>query len=180
MSSVVVQPGQTLYDIAVQHLGSMEGVYELARLNALDVTATLNAGQQLSLPGVRDKRVRRILQDYTPASTEGAGGSWQGWQAIRMPAAVRNNDITVQPRQTLFDIAVQYLGSIEGVYQLGKLNNLMLTDELEAGQKLKLPATIQPATALFFSEGRYVPAGEDEGVLDGIDYWMIAYEFEVQ
>lgn len=82
MSSVTVKPGQTLADVAVQHLGSEEGVYELAQLNELSLTAVLTAGQQLELPPVVDKRAKAILSGgkHEPAAGEeespGGIGVW--------------------------------------------------------------------------------------------------------
>ncbi len=69
MSKATVQPGQTLADIAVQYLGSEEAVFALASLNSLGVTDELTAGQNLELPAVVNKRVRRVyeLGGYEPA-----------------------------------------------------------------------------------------------------------------
>lgn len=73
--------------------------------------------------------------------------------------------------QTVFDIALQVYGTIEGVPALCKENNLAVTDELTPGQHLKIPAfsnssndivsyyanrRIQPASTLkdFFESSR--------------------------
>ena len=70
MSSAVVRPGQTLADIAVEHLGGMERVFELANLNGLEMTSTLTAGQSLELPEVENARVKRFhdIRTNSPAA----------------------------------------------------------------------------------------------------------------
>lgn len=54
---------QTLADIAIQHLGSIEGVYELATLNSLSVTDCLHSGQEITLPPVINNRVVNYYRD---------------------------------------------------------------------------------------------------------------------
>jgi LysM repeat protein len=70
MSKAIVQAGQTLEDIAIQYLGSEQAVFELASINSLELTADLSAGQQLELPDVYDKQVRRVYErgGYQPAA----------------------------------------------------------------------------------------------------------------
>ena len=165
----------------MQHLGSAEGVFALASLNGLDATATLSAGQALALPEVIDKRARRILEGYVPASTEAGEESVPNWYAVRLDISARRSDlVTVQPRQSLYDLALQYGGDMETVWQLALLNGITVTAELDAGTVLIMPPAMNADTVRYFEEGRYVPASEDEGRLDGIDYWMVRLEFEVQ
>lgn len=61
---------QTLADIAIQHLGSIEGVYVLATLNSLSVTDSLYSGQEITLPPVINSRVVTYYKDneITPAT----------------------------------------------------------------------------------------------------------------
>ncbi|OJJ18038.1 hypothetical protein BKI52_29750 [marine bacterium AO1-C] len=47
-------------------------------------------------------------------------------------------NIKVQDRQTLLDVAVQYLGDATGAIYLAQLNNISITENLEAGQILKI------------------------------------------
>jgi hypothetical protein len=41
--------------------------------------------------------------------------------------------------QSLFDIAIQTLGSAEAAFDLALANNISITDDLEAGQILTVP-----------------------------------------
>ena len=45
-------------------------------------------------------------------------------------------EVTVRDRQSLFDISVQILGGIEGVFALAECNGLGITDRLRDGQVL--------------------------------------------
>lgn len=70
MTECIVQPGQCLMDIAIQHLGAVDAWPELAQLNGLALTAILVPGTVLRLPEVRDKRVKRVLDEgaFMPAT----------------------------------------------------------------------------------------------------------------
>lgn len=71
---------QNLLDIAVQELGSVEAVFELAVLNNKSVTSDLTAGEVLQLPEVVDadianyfqSRERKIATEYYDVETETA------------------------------------------------------------------------------------------------------------
>lgn len=56
---VTVLSNQTLADIALQVCGSLEGVFDLARENGLNVTDELRPGQVLSYSNVIDKGVAK-------------------------------------------------------------------------------------------------------------------------
>ncbi|MGP1479310.1 MAG: hypothetical protein ACTTJI_06455 [Capnocytophaga sp.] len=96
--------------------------------------------------------------------------------------------ITALHNQSLLDLALQHTGSIEAVFELATVNTLSITDDVQAGKTLVLPAeafsnkdilayytakNLQPATA--FSK-------EDEQVferLEGISIWAINLDFVV-
>lgn len=46
-------------------------------------------------------------------------------------------ELTVRDRQSLWDIAVQYLGGVEGVFSLAARNGIEVTDRLNDGQLLE-------------------------------------------
>jgi len=50
MRSVIVKDFQTLLDVAVQEMGSVDSVFDLARLNDISITDALQSGQQILLP----------------------------------------------------------------------------------------------------------------------------------
>lgn len=183
MSNATVQPGQSLLDIAIQHCGSLEALGELARLNGLDVSASLTAGDVLEIPEPTNKRVRRILADFqiVPASSEEPLGI-----SVTLPVVPVNISATynvagavVQAGQSLADIAVQYLGSVSAMPELAQLNGITITDELEPGTRLELPSVVSQAVANYMNAGGYAPAANVQDELEGIGYWGIEYDFIV-
>jgi len=52
MTTVTVRDGQTLFDIAIQSLGIVDRVFDVAQLNGLGITDDLVSGQILFLPAV--------------------------------------------------------------------------------------------------------------------------------
>lgn len=183
MSSATVQPGQSLLDISIQHCGSLEALGELARLNGLDVSATLTPGTVLRVPQVANKRVRRILADLNvaPASSEDGLGL-----EVVLPVVPVNISATynvpgaiVQAGQSLADIAIQYLGNVSALPALAMLNGLAMTDQVEPGTRLQLPAAATPAVVNYMSTGGFAPASNVQDELEGIGYWGIEYDFIV-
>jgi LysM repeat protein len=107
--------------------------------------------------------------------------------------------ITVLNNQSLYDIAVRYLGTVDAAYDLAEENNLKIDQDLFAGQILKLPKkdygfkevvkyfdenNIQPATAASTGTGiDYMTIGVDFMVSpdqEGINIWAIEDDFIVQ
>ena len=96
--------------------------------------------------------------------------------------------ITVLHNQSLLDLALQHTGTIESVFEFAKANTINITDDVQAGKTLVLPAeaftnkdilgyytakNLQPATA--FSK-------EDEQVferLEGISICAINLDFVI-
>lgn len=68
--------------------------------------------------------------------------------------------ITVKDRQSLLDIAIQYLGSVDGVFSLAERNGLGITDRLNDGQQLyyDLSDTVNEKVASYFSAATVSPA----------------------
>lgn len=96
--------------------------------------------------------------------------------------------VTVLHNQSLLDLALQHTGTIESIFEFAEANTINITDDVQAGKTLVLPAeaftnkdilgyytakNLQPATA--FSK-------EDEQVferLEGISIWAINLDFVV-
>lgn len=96
--------------------------------------------------------------------------------------------ITALHNQSLLDLALQYTGTIESVFEFAEANTLNITDDVVVGNNLVLPSeaftnkdilgyytakNLQPATAF---------TKEDEKVakrLEGISIWAINLDFVV-
>lgn len=183
MSNAVVKPGQTLEDIAVQWCGSEEAVWELARLNGLGLTDDIAPGAVLSLPAVIDSlAVRSFVEGvWAPA------GALDGGAVVSLPqlAALQievqvSGFAVVQPGQTLEDIAVQWCGGEEAVWELARLNGLGLTADIIPGALLRLPTVVDKRVRRVYVERGWAPAaGGVEEVQEGIDYMAISVDFIV-
>lgn len=81
MTTVTVKDGQTLFDIAVQSLGSVDRVFDLAQLNGIGITDDLTSGQILLLPDVAFEdadTVDYFTKPWYPASGDGANDAPPG------------------------------------------------------------------------------------------------------
>ena len=57
MKTVIVQNGQSVFDIAIQKCGVIDAAYDIAILNGISITDTLIGGTVLQIPAVVNKDV---------------------------------------------------------------------------------------------------------------------------
>ena len=89
-------------------------------------------------------------------------------------------EVVVQHKQTLLDIAIQYCGDAQALVELADLNEISLTEEVEAGILLILPAVRSPQLVSYFSNGNYLLATKPTSdLLNGISYWAVGYDFTI-
>lgn len=82
---------------------------------------------------------------------------------------MRNLTYIVIDGQTIYDIAIQFYGSIDGVFLLLQDNPTLngLDTILTAGQKLKIKSDAIDADAVeYFKKNNIVPCSEVEDILD--------------
>ena len=70
--------------------------------------------------------------------------------------------------QSIFDIAIQELGSDEGAFDLAVLNGISVTDELTPGQELALPAIVNKAIASYYANKGIKPATVDNEIISEV------------
>ena len=70
MTTATVLNRQSLFDVAVQHCGTMEAAFELAMLNGVALTDDLTPGTELSLTEPDDKSIVQTfdVNRYIPAT----------------------------------------------------------------------------------------------------------------
>lgn len=163
-SNVNIQPGMNILDAAIASGGSMEDVFALCFLNGKSITSDLVPGTNLQATG----------KQYAP-SVMGA---------IANPTI---DTIKVIAGQTLLDMAMQQLGSMDAVFSLAKLNGLSVTQQLADSQILNF--SIMPFNRIIakeFKDNGWKPASatttsgvQTIPVLEGVDYWGIEIDFEV-
>lgn len=95
--------------------------------------------------------------------------------------------VTVFHNQCLIDVALQHNGNINSILKSCLLNNLSITDDLNANSELNIDTTEVDAQIVnYFKNRDYKPAFVSaNGVteyqnLSGIDYWTIGSDFIVQ
>jgi len=96
--------------------------------------------------------------------------------------------ITVLHNQSLLDLALQHTGTIESVFEFAEANTINITDDVQAGKTLVLPAEafINKDILAYYTAKNLQPATaftkEDEQVferLEGISIWAINLDFIV-
>lgn len=96
--------------------------------------------------------------------------------------------ITVTSRQNILDVAIEHCGALEAAYELAVANGLSLTEDLVNGRELKETEITDSDVTLFYNVNSVKPATgitTDEinnrlGIGEGVEFWRIEYEFEVQ
>lgn len=163
MNTLIVAPGENLFDVVVSKYGSMEALFDVAELNGVGVTGELAPG---------------AMVDCDESITIASG-------TIKIPTAIAmpyDSDLA-EPGQSIFDMTVQLYGDIEGLFDLTEKNGLPLTGELKPGTLVKAntPADknmrnilkaqqIKPATIVNAAEAAEITP-------EGIGYWAIEIDF---
>jgi hypothetical protein len=98
--------------------------------------------------------------------------------------------IIAQHNQSLFDLAIQFFGSVQAVFDVANVNLLSVTDQLTAGQEITLPEASNYENkdlANYYNKNGIVPVtgSEPEGITtdeagDGIGAMIIESTFIVQ
>jgi len=70
MTTITVDQGQSLIDIAIQHAGDISAMFDIALVNDLSPTDDIVPGTQLIIPYVVDANLVQYLADknYVPAT----------------------------------------------------------------------------------------------------------------
>lgn len=91
--------------------------------------------------------------------------------------------VTVKDYQNLFDLACQEIGSVDAAFDLARINDLAITDDLVSGQMILLPdAPVDEYVVNEFKTKKLFPATSDKGnenVRGGIGFMGIGIDFKV-
>jgi hypothetical protein len=96
-------------------------------------------------------------------------------------------EIRILNNQSLFDIAIQTLGSAEAAFCIAAANNMSVTDDLQAGRILQIPQQandyVKKQTVEYYKINDIKPAtaisSNIDILLEGIEFWTIEYDFTV-
>ncbi len=166
-TSIQLQAGETLFDVAIKRYGHMQGLLNLIIDNDLGFTDEPKPGVVLEIDNsVSFKNLKKIKI---------------ATQVDELP-----NEAVVKARQNLFDMSLQIYGDLSGLIELAEDNDLNLTQELTPGTKLKSRIEVKNKQVVsFFKARKNKPAtglsiSETEKLKpEGIDYWAIEYDFVV-
>lgn len=166
-TSIQLQAGETLFDVAIKRYGHMQGLLNLIDDNGLGFTDEPSAGHVLEL---NEAISFGNLKKITIAT-----------QVSELP-----NIEIIKAGQSLFDMALEIYGDLSGLSELTGDNELSLTQDISPGDILKSrPNLKNKYVVAFFKSRKYKPAtgltpAESEQLKpEGIDYWAIEYDFEV-
>lgn len=82
--------------------------------------------------------------------------------------------------QWLGDIAIRYAGSFEAIVDIAVQNDVSVTDILDIGTLIAVPAISDKRTVNYFERNAIEPATElQQNRLEGIGVWRIGVDFVV-
>jgi hypothetical protein len=167
MESSYLQPNQNILDLAIQYYGHVQGLVHLCRDNDLELSAEPAAGTELNV----DKTVD--LSDLQKATVKPI-------QDAQVP------EVIPEPGQNLFDLAIQQFGSVSGIVDLAKNNNMSLSAIVLPGQVLNAKGEKKNKLIVNYFKSNSRPATGNEPIVDGetplegIGYWAIEDDFIIQ
>lgn len=98
-------------------------------------------------------------------------------------------EVIVFSHQTLFDLAIEYYGSIAAVFDLAVANGLAVSADISSGTTVVLPnatAANGEVVSYFAGKGQHIATGgfssEDSSLQQpsGIGYWAVGVDFLIQ
>ena len=66
--------------------------------------------------------------------------------------------ITVNDKQSILDLALQYAGGFEEAYNIAEANDVSLTDDLTVGQQLSIPSVMNQDITTYYKVRSHIPA----------------------
>jgi hypothetical protein len=154
---------ENLLDAATAYLNP-EQLFEWANLNGLQITDEFAPGTALKLPEIKQVERRPLL----------------------FVEFEKKKPIVVYYGQTPLDICIQELGDPETLFKIAALNGIDPTADLLPGSEIKVIAAerTKQRIADVFAMNNLRPASstDAEDILkpEGIDFWAIEDDFEVQ
>lgn len=88
--------------------------------------------------------------------------------------------ISIENKQTVTDLAIQYGGKVDAAVDIALLNNLSLTEELPVGHVMQKPLVLNSAVADFFTKELKSPANKSETEGTGIGFMKIGIDFTIR
>lgn len=165
MDTIIVLHDQTIYDIAVNVYGNIQGVFWLMQDNPTlipDLDTDLAPGTVLKIDVSRKKAILTSKAIPTPA----------------LPTKYLYDKVT--NGQTIYDRAMQDYGSVDAIFDV--INNLVLSsldDELFPGSVVRIETEkFRDIQAVSFFNDKNIRMNTHENIdFGGVDFWGIEIDF---
>jgi hypothetical protein len=156
--------GQSLFDIAVKTVGDVEAVFQIAADNGLSITDDLTVGRMLHIAAW----VKTIDNGQLTIDNGATKPSKKTFSVRALPG------------QSLFDLCVQYSGSVEAAFDLAKANDVSVTGYSNGINPIVAIDNVKDRrVADYFRVHRLFPATGDVFIDEGIEFWAVEYDFAV-
>ena len=163
-----IRPNENIIDVAIRVYGHINGLYFLVKKNnSISFSSELSAGTEL------------IIDDSLDFSEE---------KTIDLTNIIEQapQELSIESNQNIFDISIIAFGSVEGLQNLIKRNNISASEILLPGTILNSKGNISNKSIVdYWKNKKTKPATgnilliNNEPVLEGIGYWAIAIDFKV-
>jgi LysM repeat protein len=160
-----VQPNQTIYDVAINQFGHIMGLFDVCKANGLSYSSIIDAGTELQISSLQQLPEGEVKYSQ-PQRTAPVFG-------------------LVEPGQNIYDMAVVLFGSVEGVFDICRNNNVSFSGIIAPGTTLVVNGTVRDRNIRNYFAPLRKPATGQQPVIDnipqyeGIDYWAIEVDFIV-
>lgn len=93
--------------------------------------------------------------------------------------------IKVKDGQSLLDIALQECGDVAAAYAIADLNGMSVSDSLEVGSELQVPAGVDDQEVVSLFAGVHKPASTETDATsdingEGLEFWVIERDFIIE
>jgi hypothetical protein len=166
MSNTQLHTNETIFDVALREFGHIQGLFNLVKDNGLSYSSMVEPGTELLIDETASYAEMKTIS-FTHIKRE------------------QPKEVTPKPNQNIYDLAIQEFGTIEGVFNLVKNNNISLSTTVEAGSALNAEGEVLEKLIYNYFQARTKPATgnmlivDSEPVQTGIGYMAIEIDFIV-
>ena len=193
MQHIKIGEGQVLVDVAMQHCGDLDGLFELCMLNDISLTDEIDVATVLVTPepGIEAAELVQLFSrlNLIPASDQPEIDDVLVVDSVRdfvlmIDVKEQKGLALVNNLQCFIDFAIQELADVERVFELCILNDLPLTEMLLQGTDIRVPdyELSKKRQVLFFKNKMIVSRDDDDGLPGtlppgGIGFMQVAASF---
>ena len=134
----MIRDGQNIFDAALQNYGTIEQIFDLIDNNSLTLNSDLNSGMELNYDlSLGNNVIKKYIKDNN-ISPNNYGSSFDFFNIYIENYKNTDIDDSIKEGQSIFDITLQYFGTLEKIFDLLDSNNLNINSYLNSSQKLNI------------------------------------------